>query len=124
MRWVPDDALGPGRSLALLRRSESRYSQPPEPKWQIPLCEIPVRWTEMAWVFLKVLYVTSGLRKAVRESLRLPKLPLRGSESQSLIRALSACASSYEPIDNLASLLTVAKYRSGNLLVEKRAAST
>ena len=30
----------------------------------------------------------------------------------------------YEPIDNRASLLTVAKYRSGNLLVEKRAAST
>jgi hypothetical protein len=74
----------------------------------------------MAWVFLKVLYVTSGLKG----ELRLPKLPLRGSESQSLIRALSACASSYEPIDNLASLLTVAKYRSGNLLVEKRAAST
>ena len=56
--------------------------------------------------------------------LRLPKLPLRESESQSLIRALSACASSYEPIDSRASLLTVAKYRSGNLLVEKRAAST
>ena len=33
-------------------------------------------------------------------------------------------ATSYEPIDNRASLLTVAKYRSGNLLVEKRAAST
>ena len=30
----------------------------------------------------------------------------------------------YEPIDNRASLLTVAKYRSGNLLVDKRAAST
>ena len=58
----------------------------------------------MAWVFLKALYVTSGLRKAARESLRLPKLPLRESESQSLIRALSACASSYEPIDNRASL--------------------
>ena len=78
----------------------------------------------MAWVFLKAFYVASGLRKAAQESLRLPKLPLRGSESQSLIRALSACASSYEPIDNRASLLTVAKYRSGNLLVEKRAAST
>jgi len=79
---------------------------------------------KMAWVFLKAFYVASGLRKAAQESLRLPKLPLRGSESQSLIRALSACASSYESIDNRASLLTVAKYRSGNLLVEKRAAST
>ena len=78
----------------------------------------------MEWVFLKVFYVDSALSEAAQESLRLPKLPLRVSESQSLIRALSACASSYEPIDNLASLLTVAKYRSGNLLVEKRAAST
>ena len=78
----------------------------------------------MAYVFLKVSYVASGLMEAAQESLRLPKLPLRGSESQSLIRALSACASSYEPIGSRASLLTVAKYRSGNLLVEKRAAST
>ena len=81
----------------------------------------------MAWVFLKVLYVTSGLRKAARESLRLAETAaprIRVSESQSLIRALSRLRSSYEPIDNRASLLTVAKYRSGNLLVEKRAAST
>ena len=78
----------------------------------------------MAYVFFKAFYVASGLMKAAQESLRLPKLPLRGSESQSLIRALSACASSYEPIGSRASLSTVAKYRSGNLLVEKRAAST
>ena len=78
----------------------------------------------MTCVFLKALCVASGLMKAAQESLRLPKLPLRESESQSLIRALSACASSYEPIGSRASLLTVAKYRSGNDGPEKHAAST
>ena len=57
----------------------------------------------MAYVFLKAFYVASGLMKAAQKSLRLPKLPLRESESQSLIRALSVCASSYEPIDSRAS---------------------